>query len=333
MKLRKCFQVSRRRRKRNNNVGYGRMGKLEKEIKALVAELKKSKRKKKGKKTKKTGKGKKTLADFAKEQMLTNLYQKSLGGGGAPPIVPRPTVSLDTENVKSELNQLKEKVKSEKGKMDEEVRRLETGMAQYQRQLTLAYQDKNEPRAFMPQARSGIIGDDGEMLTMERMGEIYNALVAEQVRLGTKIQELEALKQMASDESEVNQIEAEQQQAEQKQQQLEEVQQKFPEHDKMTFKQMREYEQMAQRFLRDERAQHRGTPVAPTASTASTASSSSSSSSSSRIPTRTSLSRTTTPTSAFKVPPGAIPRASDIDPSLTQKSKAKGTRELAGLRR
>jgi hypothetical protein len=98
------------------------MGRLEKEIKALVAELKKSKRKKKGKKGKKTGKGKKSLADYAKEQMLTNLYQKSLGGGGgAPPIIPRPTVNLDTENVKTELNQLKERVKSDKGKVDEEV--------------------------------------------------------------------------------------------------------------------------------------------------------------------------------------------------------------------
>lgn len=331
------------------------MGRLDKQIKALVAELKKSKRKKqKGKKkAKKQGKPKKTLAEYAKEKMLMDMLTKQSGGGGGGG-APLRVANYDTEVVKKELADLKEKAKDEKSKVNEEVKRLESGMEQYKRQLMLEYKEQENPRALAN--KSGFIGGDGEMISMDKISDVYDAVQSQIMGLTKKISELEAQKQMVVAEIDLKEIEQQQEEVQQKKEKLENVQRLVDFHGKMTFNQMIDYERQAESFLREQRAQRRATsasassssstpmgpiliqtpPTQPLPKTNTPKATTPTQSQASRIPTRTSLSRGSTPTSSsagtrYNLPPPPInlPRASDIDPSYAKPKRL--IREVANL--
>lgn len=100
------------------------------------------------------------------------------------------------------------------------------------------------------------------------MGDIYNELQAQLIGLNSKLKSLEVQQRMAN-EQDVGEIEQQKQEVEEQKQAIEEVQNQVA-YGNMTIAEMVKYERMAQRFLRDQRAQHRGTPVASSASSSRT---------------------------------------------------------------
>ena len=197
------------------------MGKLENQIKFLVAELKKSKKKKAKKKAKTRSKPRKTktsLAEYAKNKMMLDMLTKSQLGGAGGGIQPL-KVNYDTETVKKELSDLKEKMRDEKTKVSDEVKRLETGLEQYQRQLALEYEDRGNPRG----QQQGFVGMDGEMLRLTDLQQVYEQVQSQIGNLNNQIKSLDSQRRLSSSAKDQRAIEEQKKQLDEQKKKLEVV--------------------------------------------------------------------------------------------------------------
>jgi hypothetical protein len=124
---------------------------LNKEMKKVLEFISKKLAKKQKKKVKKAKKAKQakgvSLAEYAKNKMLLDMQSKMATGGGAP--ITKLTANLDTESMKRDMQELKEKNKDqqkEQMKVANDLSRAVSGIEQYKEQLRLEHEQRANPR-------------------------------------------------------------------------------------------------------------------------------------------------------------------------------------------
>lgn len=139
---------------------------LKKELKKVLDFISKKlakKQKKKAKKAKKAKRAKVSLAEYAKNKMLLDMQSKMASGGSGAPLT-KLTANLDTESMKRDMQELKEKNKDQQKeyvKVANDLSRAVSGIEQYKQQLQLEHEQHRNPRE-----------EWGTMMLIEQLPEV-----------------------------------------------------------------------------------------------------------------------------------------------------------------